>query len=70
MTFNEWVASKPGRLTELAATFSISQSAVSQWLNNGVPKTRMLAIRDLSAGAVTLEEMLAQALEHARLKAH
>jgi len=70
MTFNEWVAAKPGRLTELAAAFSITPSAISQWLTKGVPRARMLPIRDLSAGAVSLEEMLEQANAAARNRAH
>lgn len=53
-----WLDLERGRLTALAAHFSLTQSAVSQWRQNGVPTTKMKAIRDYTEGAVTLEEML------------
>lgn len=58
MTLIEWLDADRGRLTALAGHFGLTQSAVSQWRSNGVPPNRMKAVRDYTAGAVTLDEML------------
>ena len=58
MNISDWLDAGSGRLTALAQHFQLTQSAVSQWRANGVPPTRMKAVRDFTEGAVTLEEML------------
>ncbi len=58
MDFSTWLDADRGRLTALATHFGLTQSAVSQWRAKGVPPARMKAVRDFSAGAVTLDEML------------
>jgi DNA-binding transcriptional regulator YdaS (Cro superfamily) len=58
MILSEWLDADRGRLTALAAHFGLTQSAVSQWRANGVPLHRMKAVRDFTAGAVSLDEMV------------
>jgi len=58
MKLIDWLDADRGRLTALAAHFDLTQSAVSQWRTNGVPPARMKAVRDFTAGAVTLDDML------------
>jgi DNA-binding transcriptional regulator YdaS (Cro superfamily) len=58
MTFGEWLQAKPGRATAAASYFRVSLSAISQWATNGVPVRRMKAVRDFTAGEVTLEVMV------------
>lgn len=58
MTFTEWIKGEKGRASQIAAHFGCTPAAVSQWQQNGVPTRYMKAVRDLSDGAVTLEEML------------
>ncbi len=43
--FNEWVESIPGRQKMLADFFECSESAITQWKTNGVPRHRW---RDVS----------------------
>jgi hypothetical protein len=38
--------------------FGVSISAITQWRTNGVPVDRMLEVRALSGGAVSLDEMV------------
>jgi hypothetical protein len=61
MTFPQWLDAQRGRATLIAEHFDISMSAITQWRTNGVPIDRMFAVRDLTHGAVSLEEMV----EHA-----
>lgn len=58
MDISSWLDGERGRLKALAAHFGLTQSAVSQWRASGVPVGRMRAVRDFTAGAVTLEDML------------
>lgn len=60
MTLIEWLDADGGRgrLTALAAHFALTQGAVSQWRQNGVPLPRMRAVQAFTGGAVTLEEMI------------
>lgn len=58
MDLPTWLDADRGRLTALAAHFNLTQSAVSQWRTNGVPLNRMKAVREFTAGAVSLEEMV------------
>jgi DNA-binding transcriptional regulator YdaS (Cro superfamily) len=61
MELRTWIEDERGRLKALAEHFEITPSAVSQWLNNGVPVDRIAAVRDFTAGVVTLEDMLPKA---------
>lgn len=61
MEFSEWLDAEPGRASKTAARFEVTLSAVSQWRDNGVPRARMIEVRDFTDGAVTLEAMLAHA---------
>ena len=58
MDLPTWLDADRGRLTALAAHFSLTQSAVSQWRTNGVPPARMKAVREFTGGDVSLDEML------------
>jgi len=58
MNLPDWLDGDRGRLTALAEHFGLTLSAVSQWRTNGVPSTRMKAVRDFTDGAVTLDDML------------
>lgn len=58
MRFADWLEEERGRLAFVADHFGVSQSAVGQWKNDGVPVDRMRAIRALSRDRVTLDEML------------
>lgn len=58
MKLTDWLDADRGRLTALAAHFGLTQSAVSQWRTNGVPTSRMKAVREFTAGAVSLDDML------------
>ena len=60
MTFSEWLDAERGRLTDLATRFDVSPSSVHQWKTNGVPRDRMLEVREITGGSVTLEEMIAR----------
>lgn len=58
MTFAEWIEAERGRLTQVADRFGITKSAVSQWQANGVPMERLIDVRDLTGGVVSIEEMV------------
>lgn len=63
MDLKDWCAAERGRSARLAEHFGISTAAVAQWQKNGVPLDRMKAVRDLTGGAVTLEEMVPASAE-------
>lgn len=54
-----WITAERGRASALAAHLQVSRSRVSQMVEAGVPAKYMLAIRDFTGGAVTLEDMVA-----------
>lgn len=58
MTLREWLEAESGRNKALAEFFAVTPSAVTQWLDNGIPRHRMIQIRDYTKGKVTLEDML------------
>jgi hypothetical protein len=58
MNFSEWLEAEKGRGAEVAAHFNKTPSAVSQWKTKGVPLEHMKEVRDLTCGAVSLEEMV------------
>lgn len=63
MRFAEWLKESPGRATDAARHFQVTPSAISQWAAKGVPVARMKAVRDFTAGAVSLEELVPDADE-------
>jgi len=58
MDFITWLDKEDGRAAAIASHFGLTRSAVSQWRSNGVPVSKMKAIRDFTQGEVTLEEMV------------
>jgi len=58
MNLNQWLDAETGRSARLAEHFNVTPSAVTQWRTNGVPVDRMKSVRDFTANAVTVEEML------------
>lgn len=58
MDLKTWLDGERGRYTELAQKLDVTVSRVSQMADDGVPPKYMLIVRDFSAGAVTLEEMV------------
>lgn len=58
MNFSAWLEAEKGRGAQVSAHFNVTPAAVSQWKTNGVPLAHMKAVRDLSEGAVSLEEMV------------
>jgi hypothetical protein len=58
MTFSQWLDAQRGRATLVAEHFHVEKSAVTQWRTNGVPRKKMFAMRELTEGAVSLEEMV------------
>lgn len=58
MNLNQWLDGEVGRSARLAELFGVTAAAVTQWRTNGVPTGRMKAVRDFTAGEVTLDEMI------------
>jgi hypothetical protein len=65
MKLTDWLDADRGRLTAMAAHFDLTQSAVSQWRDNGVPRARMKAVREFTGGEVPLDDMLPEPAETA-----
>lgn len=58
MDLKSWLSAERGRATSLAAHFKLTLGRISQMADDGVPPKYMLAVRDFTEGAVTLEEMV------------
>lgn len=58
MDLKQWLEAERGRATAMADHFGVNKTAVFGWKVNGVPPDRMKAVREFSAGAITLEEMV------------
>lgn len=58
MNLTEWLDAEHGRATKVAEHFGVSPQAVSLWRTNGVPRDKIVPMRDLTGGAVTVEEMI------------
>lgn len=58
MKLHTWLDEKTGRCNAMAKHFDVSAAAISQWRKNGVPRSRMLAVRDFTKGKVKIEEMI------------
>ena len=65
MELHDWLDADEnrGRAAWLAEQLGCSKAAVSLWRDQGVPMPRMAAISDLTAGAVTPDDMLRHALK-------
>lgn len=59
MDLKTWAKQERGRATLLAKHFNVSSGAISQWLKASPPRSRLIAIRDFTGGAVSVEEMVA-----------
>ena len=70
MDLTSWLEAEKGRSASLAAHFGKTPAAISQWKRNGVPVDLMKAVREFTANAVTLEEMVPESapssIEHAQ----
>lgn len=58
MNLKPWLDDERGRYTALASHLRVSVGRVSQIADDGVPNKYMLAVRDFTGGAVSLEEMV------------
>lgn len=58
MDFSTWLDQELGRASRIARHFDITRSAVTQWRHRGVPIERMIDVRKITKGAVTLEDMV------------
>ena len=56
--FASWLEAESGRSAALAKHFRVTPAAISQWKTNGVPVRHMQAVREFTAGAVSLEGMV------------
>ncbi len=65
MKFADWLDEEPGRTIAVAAHFGVTPSAVSQW-RSGVPLHRIKAVRDLTGGAVSIEDMVPDTSDEAK----
>jgi len=56
-----WLDAEKGRTTAMAVHFGVTPAAVTQWRTNGVPVAKMKEVREITGGAVTLDEMVPEA---------
>jgi DNA-binding transcriptional regulator YdaS (Cro superfamily) len=71
MELHTWL-DKPknkGKTTWLADQLGLTKSAVSQWRANGVPMPYMMAIEQLTGGAVKQGAMLKHKLQRTTVRA-
>lgn len=54
-----WISARRGRASSLALHLNVSRGRITQIADHGVPAKHMLAIRDFTAGEVTLEDLVA-----------
>lgn len=66
MNLTAWLEAENGRAAAMAEHFGKTPAAISQWKINGVPVKLMKEVRDLTGGAVSLEEMVPDPDERAR----
>ena len=55
-----WLSQERGRAKALAARLGVSKARMSQIAREGVPREHLIAVRDFTEGAVSLEAMLSQ----------
>lgn len=58
MRLKDWLDAERGRYSALADALDVTLSRVSQMARDGVPKAHLIAVRDFTGGAVSIEEML------------
>ncbi len=58
MDYRTWATAERGRAKAISEHFGITESAASQWMNNGVPVRHMPAVEAFTGGAVTMAEMV------------
>lgn len=58
MNLKSWLDEERGRYTALAGHLGVSVGRASQMADDGVPPKFMLAVRDFTGGAVSLEELV------------
>jgi len=58
MNLHQWLSEEEGRATRMAAAFGVSRSAVSQWRSSGAPTRYLRRIVEVTAGEVSLDELL------------
>jgi hypothetical protein len=61
MNLKSWLEEERGRATAMADHFNVNKTAVFGWKVNGVPPDRMKAVRDFTAGIVSLDDMVPDA---------
>ncbi len=61
MNLQTWLDQEMGRNARMAKHFGLTPGAIMQWRSNGVPLARMKAVRALTQGQVSLEDMLPDA---------
>jgi hypothetical protein len=69
MNLKAWLDAERGRAAELASRLHVTRSRISQMTDDGVPPKYMLAVRDFTRGAVSLEEMVIARMPDSK-KAH
>lgn len=57
-TLKSWLDAERGRATALGSHLKVTLSRISQMADDGVPPKYMLAVRDFTKGAVTLEALV------------
>lgn len=60
MNLRTWLDAERGRVAALAGHLQLTRGRVCQMADEGVPKRHLIAIRDYTAGAVSLEDMVEQ----------
>ena len=58
MNLKDWLSLEKGRHKALTSELRLSPGRITQMAQTGVPAKYMLAVRDFTGGAVTLEEMV------------
>jgi predicted XRE-type DNA-binding protein len=53
-----WLDGEHGRYRALATALGVTKGRVSQMARDGVPKSHLIAVRNFTGGAVSIEEML------------
>lgn len=58
MNLKMWLEEERGRSKALADLLDVSPGRITQMADDGVPPKFMLAVRDFTGGAVTLESLV------------
>lgn len=60
MNWNQWIDAEKGRAAIAARHFDVTEAAVSQWRDNGVPVGRMRAVCEFTEHEVTVDDLVAE----------